>query len=107
MFARVIDVKTKPGKAKDLCLTIHEKVLSILQAHPGFVDEIVLINEADADHVLAISFWKTKHDAEKYAKGSYAQVNELIKHTVHTTPKVHTCAVETSTAHKIARGKAA
>lgn len=107
MFARVVDVKTKPGKAKELCHTIHEKVITILRAYPGFVDEVVLINDAKADHVLAISFWKSKRDAEKYAQESYAHVTELIKHTVHSKPTVHICSVETSTAHKIAKGKAA
>ena len=107
MFARVIDVKTKPGQAKELCHTIHEKVLSMLKAQPGFVDEVVLINDVEADHVMAVSFWKTRHDADKYAREHYAEVNELIRHTVHTTPKVHTCAVETSTMHNVVRGKAA
>ena len=47
MITRVVEVKTKPGKAKELCRKLHEDVLGILQSHPGFIDEIVLITRAD------------------------------------------------------------
>ena len=61
MFVRVVEVKTKPGKAREVCGTLHEKVLSMLKAQTGFVDEIVLVS--DAEGILALSFWKTKEDA--------------------------------------------
>ena len=54
MITRVVEIKTKPGKAKELCRKLHSDVLGILQSHPGFVDEIVLIADHDADQVLAI-----------------------------------------------------
>jgi heme-degrading monooxygenase HmoA len=107
MFTRVVEIKTKPGKAKELCHTIHERVLTILKAQPGFVDEIVLISDTEADRVLALSFWKTKEDAERYSVEHYAKIREMIQHEVHTAPKVHMYAVETSTTHKIAKGRAA
>jgi heme-degrading monooxygenase HmoA len=107
MFTRVVEIKTKPGKAKELCHAIHQKMLAMFKAQPGFVDEIVLISETDADHVLALSFWKTKTDAERYTRAHYADVRKLIRHQVHTAPRVRTFSVETSIAHRIARGKAA
>ena len=42
MFARVIELKTETGKAREVCAKIHERVLSALRAQPGFIDEIVL-----------------------------------------------------------------
>jgi heme-degrading monooxygenase HmoA len=107
MFARVVEIKTKPGKAPELCHAIHQKMLAIFKAHPGFVDEIVLISETDADRVLALSFWKTKADADRYSQEHYAHVRELIEHQVHAAPRVRTFSVETSITHQIARGKAA
>jgi len=106
MFTRVVEVRTKPGKAKELCHTIHERVLSTLKAQPGFVDEIVLISDTDAERVLALSFWKTKEDAERHSHEQYSKISDVIQHEVHSAPKVHMYAVETSTAHKIAKGKA-
>jgi heme-degrading monooxygenase HmoA len=105
MFVRVVEVKTKPGKAKEVCSVLHEKVLSTLKAQTGFVDEIVLVS--DGEGILAQSFWKTKEDAERYTHEDYAKVSELIQHLVHSKPKVHAFDVETSTCHKITKGKAA
>ena len=105
MFVRVVEVKTKPGKAREVCGTLHEKVLSTLKAQTGFLDEIVLVS--DVEGILALSFWKTKDDAERYSHEDYAKVNELIQHLVHSRPKVHAFDVETSTCHKITKGKAA
>ena len=105
MFVRVVEVKTKPGKAKEVCGTLHDKILSTLKAKTGFVDEIVLVS--DADGILALSFWKTKEDAERYRHEDYAKVSDLIQHLVHQKPKVHAFDVETSTWHNIAKGKPA
>ena len=105
MFVRVVEVKTKPGKAREVCDTLHEKILSTLKAQPGFVDEVVLVSEAEG--ILALSFWKTKEDAERYSHQDYGQVNDLIQHLVHTKPRIHAYDVETSTCHKIAKGRAA
>jgi len=105
MFVRVVEVKTKPGKAREVSGTLHEKVLSTLKAKTGFVDEIVLVS--DSEGILALSFWKTKEDAERYSHEDYAKVSELIQHLVHNKPTVHAFDLETSTCHKITKGKAA
>ena len=105
MFVRLVEVKTKPGKAKEVCGMLHDKVLSTLKAQTGFVDEIVLVS--DAEGIRALSFWKTKEDSERYNREDYAKVSELIQHLVHSKPKVHAFDVETSTCHKIAKGRAA
>ena len=105
MFVRVVEVKTKPGKAREACGKLHNEVLSTLKAQPGFVDEVVLVS--DAEGILALSFWKTREDAERYSHEDYAKVSELIQHLVHSKPKVHAFDVETSTCHKITKGIAA
>ena len=75
MFVRVVEVKTKPGKGREVCSALHEKVLSTLKAQTGFVDEIVLVS--DAEGILALSFWKTREDAERYSREEYAEVSEM------------------------------
>jgi len=74
---------------------------------PGFVDEIVLISDTEADRVVAMSYWKTKQDAARYAGKAYGKVKDVIRHQIHAAPRVRTFTVETSTVHKIARGKKA
>lgn len=105
MFARVIEIKTKPGKAKEVCDHVHQKVLSTLRAQPGFVDELVLTS--DSEGILAMSLWGTRADAERYNREHYKEVHDLIRDLVHREPKVHQFDVDTSTVHKIDRGKAA
>ena len=74
MFTRVVEVTTKPGKARELSHTITDKVLTILKNQPGFVDEVVLISNENPDHILALSFWKTREDAEKYNREQFTNV---------------------------------
>jgi len=105
MFVRVVEVKTKPGKAREVCDMLHEKILSTLKAQPGFVDEVVLVS--DAEGILAMSFWKTKEDAERYSRQDYGKVSDLIQHLVHKKPTIHAYDVETSTCHKISKGRVA
>lgn len=106
MITRVVEIKTKPGKAKELCRKLHENVLGILQSHPGFIDEIVLIADHDADQVLAMSFWKSKADAEDFHQREFKRIHDLIQHLAHTSATVRIYGVETSTLHHIAEGKA-
>ena len=105
MITRVVDIKTKPGKAKELCRKLHDDVLGTLKSHPGFIDEIVLIADHDADEVLALSIWKSKADAEDFHQREWKHISDMIEHLVHTKPKVHVYDVETSTVHHVAKGK--
>jgi heme-degrading monooxygenase HmoA len=82
-------------------------VLPVLQAQPGFVDMIGLSNEDNPDRLLAVSFWNTKEDAERYHRAHFERVVDIIRPALKTSPKVETYNVESSTAHHIAAGKAA
>ena len=39
MYTRVVELTTKPEKARELCVAIDDKVMPILKKQPGFVDE--------------------------------------------------------------------
>ena len=82
MFSRVVAVRTKPEKARQFAKTIQDKVLPILEEQPGFVDEIILVSDTQPDEILALSFWKSQQDAERYTHEQYPRINELISHLV-------------------------
>jgi heme-degrading monooxygenase HmoA len=106
MFARVLDLTTK-GKAQDAANTIADKVLTILRQQTGFLDLTILTSESESNRILAISFWKTKEDAERYSKDQYSKVNETLSPVVESAPTVRKFNVHTSTSQKIAAGKGA
>jgi len=107
MFTRAIEITCKSGKSRDLSTTINQKVVPLLRAQPGFVDEIVLISSSDPNRVLALSFWKTQQDAERYAQEHYPKVNDMIRHLIEGNPTLRTYQVDASTTHRIAAGQAA
>jgi quinol monooxygenase YgiN len=107
MFSRVVAVRTKPEKARQLARTIQEGILPILELQPGFVDEIVLISDTEPDQILALSFWKTQQDAERYTHDHFPRVNELISHLVESPPVSRTFNVDAFASHQVRSGKAA
>jgi quinol monooxygenase YgiN len=107
MFTRVVEINAKSGKANELANTIHEKVLPILKKQTGFVDETVLVSDAEPNRVIGLSFWNSKEDAERYHREGYPKVNELLSPLLENTPVIRTFNVQASTTHKIAAGKAA
>ena len=107
MFTRVVDITVKRGKSQELANTIQEKVLPILRKQTGFVDETVLISDAELDRVIGMSFWNTREDAERYQREQYPKVNEILAPYLETTPVIRTFNVHSSTTHRITAGKAA
>ena len=107
MFTRVVEITTKAGKSHEVANTIDEKILPFLHQQPGFLDETVLTSDTESNRVIGISFWKTKEDAERYARDQFPTVNEILANLVEGAPIVRTFNVHTSTPHKIAAGKAA
>ncbi len=106
MFTRVVELTAKTGKTQELSNTINDKVLPILKKQKGFVDETVLVSDADT-RVLALSFWNTREEAEQYQREQYQKVHETVRHLLEAEPLIRTFDVHTSTTHRIAAGKAA
>ena len=71
------------------------------------VDEILLVSDTEPDQILALSFWQSQQDAERYTHEQYPRINELISHLVESPPVSRTFNVDIFTSHKITRGKAA
>jgi heme-degrading monooxygenase HmoA len=107
MFTRVVEITCKSGKARELCNTIDDKVLPILRRQAGFVDETVIVSDTEPNRILALSFWTTREDAQRYEREQFDTVQKTVQHLLETAPVVQTFDVHTSTAHRIAAEKAA
>jgi len=107
MFTRVVELTSKPGKSEELSSVINEKALPILEKQAGFMDEILLVSDAEPDHVLELGFWKTREDAERYHREQYKNVAETIRHLVATEPSIRTFKLHTSDGLKVIAGRTA
>jgi heme-degrading monooxygenase HmoA len=107
MFTRVVELTSKSGKSKELANNIDEKAVPILKKQRGFVDEMVLVSDAEPNRILGISLWDTKADAEQYHREQFAKIHDSLRHLLQTDPIVRTFDVHTSTTHRIEAGKAA
>ena len=107
MFTRVVELTSRSGKSKELAKTIDEKAVPILKKQRGFVDETVLVSDAEPNRILGISFWNTKADAEQYHREQFAKIHETLKPLLETDPTIRTFEVHSSTTHRIVAEKAA
>lgn len=107
MFTRVVEITSKSGKVRELCDTIDDKILPILRKQVGFVDEAVIVSDTEPNSVLALSFWNTREDAQRYEHEQFDTVQKTVQHLLDTAPVVRTFNVHSSTAHRVAAEKAA
>ena len=62
---------------------------------------------ADPDHVVSLSFWNIKEDAEQYQREEYHTIHDELRHLFEGEPEIRTFDVHTSMGHKISAQKAA
>jgi quinol monooxygenase YgiN len=102
MFARVVELNCKPDKIGELRSRLDQDVLPLLKKQKGFVDELVLNSDRENGHVLAISLWSTRDDADRYQRETYTKIAEQLRPVITGEPQVRTFNVDLSTPHKIA-----
>jgi len=107
MFTRVVECTIKPGKTQDFFESFQDEVLPILQKQQGFTDETVLVSQNNQNELLAISYWKTEEDGERYHREVFPEISGILKPMLATDPRVRTFTVRHSLTHKISAAKAA
>ncbi len=107
MFTRLVDCTVKPDKREEFNQRMNNEILPLLHKQAGFVDEIILTSETEPTRITALSFWKSKTDAERYHREAFPRINDILRPVLQSDPQVRTYNVEHSSTHKIAAGKAA
>ena len=107
MFARVVECQSKVGRSEQVGSKLNNAVLPILEKQPGFVDFLTLSDKANPARLVCISFWTSREDAEEYHRQHYDTIAEALKPILESPPTFETFAVNASTAHRIAVGRAA
>ncbi len=107
MFARIVELTAKTGKARDLVRMGNDEIVSIMRDQPGFVDEIILQSQEDPNRLVAVSLWRSRKDADIYNRESFPRIIEMFRNLVEVPPVVRTFDVTTSTAHNISAAEKA
>lgn len=107
MYTRMVEITAKQGKTDQLLETMRDSILRKLRSQPGFIDMIGLVSDHNRSRLVAISFWDTKENAERFQRDHFNEIVETLRPQLESDPTVRTFDVETSTVHRIAAGKAA
>jgi heme-degrading monooxygenase HmoA len=66
MFTRTWECEAKVGKKDELTNRLITDLLPILRNQPGFANMIALSDDGHPRHLVYLSFWKSKEDAQQY-----------------------------------------
>ena len=107
MFVRVVECQSKAGRSEQVGNKLVNDVLPVLEKQPGFVDFLTLSDKINPERLMCISFWTSREDAEEYHRQHYYTITDVLRSVLECPPTLETFAVNASTAHRIAVGRAA
>jgi len=96
MFVRQVTAHYKAGKFDLLNQRLEKDVIPLLKKQEGFRDELSFFDK-EKDEAVAMSFWDTRKDAEKYQRDIYPQVSKKMEDALEGTPLVRSYEVGNST----------
>ncbi|MDH3645149.1 MAG: hypothetical protein OER80_00060 [Gammaproteobacteria bacterium] len=100
MFVRQVTAHFKPGKFDLLTQRLEKDVIPLLKKQTGFRDELSFFDK-DKDEAVAMSFWDTRKDAEKYSRDTYPKVSKKMEDVISGTPTVRSFEINNSTWYDI------
>ena len=100
MYARFVSTHMKPGLFPKATEKLAKDVLPVLKKQTGFRDELSFFDDKK-DEAIAISFWNTKADADRYGRELYPKVREKMAELYEGTPTIREFEVANSTWYDI------
>ncbi len=96
MYARLVSGPMKFGNFNLATKTLESEVIPLLRKQRGFKDELSFFDK-DKEEAVAISFWETKQDADRYVKDFYPTVRESMADVFKGEPEVRDFDIGNST----------
>jgi heme-degrading monooxygenase HmoA len=81
MFLLHIDAKLKPGRQDEFLHIFNGRVLPLLKKQNGFIDEMLLF-EKGTNTGIALSFWKSRKDAEQYQQDVFEKAKNHVEYMI-------------------------
>ena len=100
MFVRQVTAHFKPDTFDLFNRRLENDVIPLLKKQSGFRDELSFFDK-DNDEAVALSFWDTKQDAEKYQRDIYPQISKKMEEAIDGTPEVRSFEVNNATWYDI------
>ena len=100
MFVRQVTAHYKPGKFDLLNQRLEKEVIPMLKKQEGFRDELSFFDK-EKDEAVAMSFWDTRKDAERYQRDTYPTVSKKMEDAIAGKPIVREFEINNSTWYDI------
>lgn len=94
MFARALELTTRPGKLREVIRTLRETVIPILQAQPGFVEDFLLAADAEPDRIVILTLWTRHEHADWFHRRHYSKLRQKLEPLLEFEPVIRTFNVE-------------
>ena len=94
MFARILEVTPKLEKKDELIKTVRQEILPILKKQPGFLEFLPFVPEIAKEHMITITLWTEKRNAERYVEDVFPKVEQILKPFLSVPVTVRTYTVE-------------
>jgi heme-degrading monooxygenase HmoA len=94
VFARALELTTRPGKLREVVRTLREGVMSTLSAQPGFLEEFILASDAEPDRVVFLTLWTRHEHAEWFYRHHYRKLWRKLEPLLEFEPVIRTFNVE-------------
>ena len=105
MYTRVVECNVKLTKKDEFFNTLQNQVLPLAKKQPGFVDLMGWASDEHPDHLFAVTFWKTKEDAERFYRQEAPMVEMLSPLSENTVTEHYYVLI--STGHRLSADQAA
>ena len=108
MFARALELTTRPGKLREVIRTLREALMPMLDAQPGFVEEFILASDAEPDRVVFLTLWTHHQRAEWFYRHHYSKIRRKLEPLLEFEPVIRTFSVENgqAPAQRVSRPRA-
>src|SRR5215475_3568710 len=100
MFARIISCTVQPAKVNEFRALLNDKLLPIVQAQPGFMENIEAL-DPQSGQFSCTTLWKSREDVENYDNGVFPEIASKISPMLQSNPVVQTLPVENSSTHHV------
>ena len=100
MIARIVTCTVQPSKLNEFRKLLNDSVLPLVQAQPGFVDNIEAL-DPNTGQFSCTTLWKSRTDVETYDNGVFPEVASQLSPLLQGNPTVQTLPVENSSTHRV------